>query len=248
MSDKFNTAFVTGAARGIGRAIALTLARQGFDIAFSYISSEDKALTLKKEIEDLGVGCMAVRADMSKPQEAERTVEAIRESLGGICVLINNAGIAQQKMLCDITNEDWDIMLSTNLSSVFYCCRAVTGDMIRRKKGKIINISSMWGLVGASCETHYSAAKAGVIGFTKALAKELGPSGIQVNAIAPGVIDTDMNKALPEAVIKELREETPLGRTGSVWDIANAAAFLASDKSDFITGQIISINGGFVIV
>lgn len=248
MSKNFNTALVTGGTRGIGRAVALTLARQGYNIAFIYKNCDEKAESLKKEIEALNVKCLAVKADVSKAENVKKAVDTVKKELGEICVLVNNAGIAQQKMFNDITNEDWDAMMATDLNSVFYCCKAVIDDMIHYKKGKIINISSMWGLVGASCEVHYSTAKAGVIGFTKALAKELGPSNIQVNAIAPGVIDTDMNGNLSDDIMKELREETPIGRIGTAQDIADAVAFLASDKADFITGQVISVNGGFVIV
>lgn len=243
----YNTALVTGASRGIGRAVAVALAKQGYNIALNYLKNDEAARETKKIIEETGVKCVPVKADVSNYDEVSAMVENIRNELGGICVLVNNAGIAQQKMFNDITPKDWETMMGSDLNSVFYCCKAVLDDMIHCKRGKIINITSMWGLVGASCEVHYSAAKAGVIGLTKALAKELGPSGIQVNAVAPGVIDTQMNENLSEQTVDELREETPLMRIGVPQDIADTVAFLASEKSDFITGQIISVNGGFVI-
>lgn len=167
------------------------------------------------------------------------------ETVGNVDVLINNAGVAQQKLFTDITDEDWRQMTDVNLSSVFYCCREALPYMINKKAGCIINISSMWGVCGASCEVHYSAAKAGVIGLTKALAKEVGPSGISVNAVAPGLIDTDMNNMLDDETIELVKDETPLGKTGTAEDVANCALYLA--QSTFVTGQIIGVNGGLVI-
>ena len=169
------------------------------------------------------------------------------EQFGHIDVLVNNAGIAQQKMFTEITEQDWKKMFSVNIDGMFNCTQLALRDMIKRHKGKIINVSSIWGIAGASCEVHYSASKAAVIGFTKSLAKELGPSGIQVNCVAPGVIETDMNKNLDDLTIKEIINETPLERIGTPRDIANTILFLAQDASDFITGQVISPNGGFVI-
>ncbi len=181
------------------------------------------------------------------PKQAQKLIDATQHRFGRIDLLVNNAGIAQQKLLTDLTDEDWQAMLQTNLSSVFYCCRAVLPSMISRKKGKIINFSSIWGISGASCEVHYSAAKAGVIGFTKALAKEVGPSGIQVNCIAPGVIDTEMNSRLTQETLEALKEETPLERIGTPNDVARCVLFLAGAGGDFMTGQVLSPNGGIVI-
>ncbi|MCR4925565.1 MAG: 3-oxoacyl-ACP reductase FabG [Clostridiales bacterium] len=245
--ENFNTALITGATRGIGRAIAIALAKNGYNIAFSYINSDDKANELKKEIEGLGVKALAVKSDVSDFRQVEDMFCKVRKTMGRICVLVNNAGIAQQKMINDVSVEEWNKIISTDLSGTFYCCKAVIDDMLHFKKGRIINISSMWGLVGASCEVPYSAAKAGVIGLTKALAKELGPSGITVNAVAPGVIDTDMNANLSKDDMEQLKEDTPLMKIGKPEDIADTVAFLASDKAEFITGQVISVNGGFVI-
>ena len=173
--------------------------------------------------------------------------EKIRKEFGEIDLLVNNAGIAQQKLFTDITDSDWDKMIGTDLSGTFYACREALPYMIRQKSGKIINVSSMWGQTGASCEVHYSAAKAGVIGLTKALAKEVGPSGIMVNCVCPGVVDTDMMSSFSKEDVDALTEEIPLGRIASADDIARVISFLASDDADYITGQIIPVNGGFVI-
>jgi 3-oxoacyl-[acyl-carrier protein] reductase len=174
-------------------------------------------------------------------------VQRVIDVFGRIDVLVNNAGIAQSKMFTDLTADDWDAMFDVNVKGAFHCCQSVLPGMISRKSGCILNVSSIWGLVGASCETHYSAAKAAVIGLTKALAKELGPSGIRVNAVAPGVIDTDMIAGLDDETREALKEETPLCRLGTAEDVAQTIRFLTSDSAGFITGQVISPNGGFVI-
>lgn len=241
------TVLITGGSRGIGAAMAIAFAKKGYDIAITYKSSVEKAETLKKDIEDLGQKCIALCADSANSQAVKEAVSAANVVLGRIDVLINNSSIAQQNLFTDISDNDWDIMIANNLSGTFYYCREVLPQMISRKNGCIINISSMWGEVGASCEVHYSAAKAGVIGLTKALAKEVGPSGIRVNCIAPGVINTDMIADFSPDDIKALEEETPLGRIGSPIDVANAAIFLASDEASFITGQTLGVNGGFII-
>ena len=241
------TALVTGASRGIGAAIAIKLAKQGFTVAVNYLHSEARAEDVVRSIRLNGGKAAIFHADVSDKTQVDAMVGRIEAQFGGIDVLINNAGIAQQKLFTDITAEDFNRMLSVNLCGMFYCAQAVLPHMIHQKTGNILNISSIWGITGASCEVHYSAAKAGVIGFTKALAKELGPSGIRVNCIAPGVIATEMNGALDEQTLAALKEETPLGTLGSAEDIALAAAFLVSDNAGFITGQILSPNGGFVI-
>ena len=187
------------------------------------------------------------QADVGDPRQAEAMAEACCKRFGRVDVLINNAGIADVGLLTEVTDERWDRLWRVNVGGVFYTCRAVLPGMIREKRGKIINLSSIWGIAGASCEAAYSATKAAVIGLTKALAKEVGPSGIQVNCIAPGAVETDMNAALDEAALRSLREETPLGRLGTPREIAAAIAFLASEESDFITGQVLSPNGGLVI-
>jgi 3-oxoacyl-[acyl-carrier protein] reductase len=238
------TALITGASRGIGRAIARQLAADGFRVIVNYNSSAQAAEELISELNNtFSIECLAIRADVS---DREQTEKMFAEA-GGVDVLVNNAGIAQQKLFTDITEQDWDTMFGVDVKGVFHCCQCALPYMIHQKRGKIINISSMWGQVGASCEVHYSAAKAAVIGLTKALAKELGPSNIQVNCIAPGVIGTEMNAHLDAEAMHELCEETPLGVIGKPEDIAAAVSFLASEKSDFITGQILGVNGGFII-
>lgn len=238
------TAFITGASRGIGRAIAQKLAEDGFRVIVNYCTSEKEAKKLINELNNtFCIECVALQGDVSDRLQ----VEAMFQQAGGVDVLVNNAGIAQQKLFTDLTERDWDRMFDINVKGMFHCCQCALPYMIHQKRGKIINISSMWGQVGASCEVHYSAAKAAVIGLTKALAKELGPSGIQVNCVAPGVIQTDMNASLDEETIKELKEETPLGAIGTPEDVANAVRFLAGEQSDFITGQIFGVNGGLII-
>ena len=235
---------ITGASRGIGRAIAAAFAEAGYSVIINYNKSEDKATSLCREIaEQFGAECRAVKADVS---DAAQVREMFR-SVGAVDALVNNAGVSSQKLFTDISDADWRETVGVILDGAFYCCREALPAMIARKSGVIINISSMWGEVGASCEVHYSAAKAGVIGLTKALAKEVGLSGIRVNCIAPGVIKTDMLNAFGKEDLDALKAETPLNRLGTPGDIAAAAVFLASDKASFITGQVLGVNGGFVI-
>lgn len=238
-------ALVTGASRGIGRAVARRLCRDGFYVIINYARSDSDANSLLNELNNsYSIKCAELyKADISDRSQAE----AMFQASGGIDLLVNSAGIAQQKLFTDLTEQDWERMFAVDVTGVFHCCQLALPYMIRQKQGKIINISSMWGQVGASCEVHYSAAKAAVIGLTKALAKEVGPSNIQVNCIAPGVIDTQMNAALSEETIRELKEETPLCRIGTPEDIAAAVSFLASPDADFITGQILGVNGGMII-
>lgn len=239
-------AVVTGASRGIGAAIAAVLAREGFSVVINYQSSEKAALSVLNDIKENGGDGTVFKCDVACRNQIDEMMSFARKTYGKIDVLVNNAGISQQKLFTDITQDDWKSMVDVNLSGVFNCCQSVLPDMIRRKSGRIINISSVWGTYGASCEVHYSAVKAGVIGLTKALAKEVAPSGITVNCIAPGCIMTDMlTRELSGDTIASLAEETPLGRLGTPLDIAYAAAFLASDKADFITGQILGVDGGF---
>lgn len=239
------TALITGASGGIGKAAARRLYRDGFRVIIHYRNSREGAQALARELNGSGGGNRAetFRADVSDRAE----VRAMFDAAGEVDVLVNNAGISQQKLFTDITPEEWRRMFAVNVDGVFHCCQCALPYMIREKRGKIINISSMWGQTGASCETHYSASKAAVIGLTKALAKELGPSNIQVNCICPGVIRTPMNGSFSKDVIAELEEETPLGRLGEPEEVAAAVGFLASPDADFITGQILGVNGGFVI-
>ena len=233
---------ISGGSRGIGRALVEGFTKNGDSVAFIYKSSHDEARALSDS-----TGAIAICADVSDPTSVKIAAEEAISALGGIDVLINNAGISQFKLFTDISDEDWQSMINTNLSSAFYLTRSVLPYMISQKSGRIINIGSMWGKIGASCEVHYSAAKAGLRGMTLALAKEVAPSGITVNAIEPGVIKTDMNASLSDEAIAELCEQTPLGRIGYPDDISALARFLASDEASFITGQIIGVDGGFAI-
>ncbi len=238
---------ITGASRGIGAAAARLFAQNGDRVFANYNRSEDAALSLCRELNEKGYTALPLKADVSNPDEVRRMFDTIEKEYRGIDVLVNNAGIAQAKLFTDITDDDWNKMLGTNLSGAFYCCRAALPYMIRNHSGRIINISSMWGQTGGSCEVHYSAAKAGIIGLTKALAKEEGLSGITVNCIAPGVIKTDMTSNLTEEDFSALRDETPTGTIGTPDDIARTIFFLAEEASGFITGQVVGVNGGIVI-
>jgi len=241
------TVLVTGASRGIGRATATVFAHNNYNVIINYLRSEQEALALEERLKQQGCSVMIYQADVTQRAQVVAMIAESEKKFGSIDVLINNAGISQFKLFTEISEEEWELMLATHLKGMFNCCQGVLPQMIHRKRGKIINIASIWGLVGASCEVHYSTAKAGMIGFTKALAKELGPSGILVNCIAPGIIDTEMNKRLVEAEQNQLIEDTPLQRFGQPEDIAKLTLYLASDNADFITGQVISPNGGFVI-
>lgn len=242
------TVVVTGASRGIGASIAVAFAQQGYAVVINYNNSKEKAENLAKIILDsYKVPALAVKCDVSDYSQVQEMFNTVNDSFGGVDVLVNNAGISSQKLFTDLSPQDWKDTMSTNLDSMFYCCKSALPYMISKKSGVIINISSMWGQVGASCEVHYSTAKAGVIGLTKALAKEVAPSGIRVNCIAPGVIMTDMMSSFDEKTVNELKEETPLQKLGTPKNIADAAVFLASSKAEFITGQILGVNGGFII-
>jgi 3-oxoacyl-[acyl-carrier protein] reductase len=237
-------AFVTGGAKGIGSAIVKRFIKDGYKVAFTYNNSEDKAQAL---VNELGENCKAYKLDITDSNAVNTVIEDVENTFGEIFVLVNNAGIAEQALFTDITDEMWHKMLETNLSGAFYCSRAVLKYMINRKCGKIINISSIWGETGGSCEVHYSASKAGLIGMTKALAKEVGLSGITVNCVSPGVILTDMTIHFDDATMNELKEETPLNKIGTLEDVAGAVSFLASPDADFITGQDLAVNGGMNI-
>lgn len=242
-----STVLITGASRGIGAQCALAFAKAGCDVALNYCRSEEKALALIKEIQALGVRACAVQADVADSMQVKRMFETVRAELGTVDVLVNNAGVAHVGLLTDMTDDEWRRLIDTDLSGTFYCCREALPDMIRAHSGVIVNIASMWGEVGASCEAAYSAAKAGVIGLTKALAKEVGPSGVRVNAVSPGVVMTDMMAGFSDEDVAALKEETPLIQLGMPEDIADAVIFLASEKARFITGQVLSVNGGMVI-
>lgn len=239
------TIVVTGGSRGIGRAIVERLAMKDYNVILNYNSSEMEAKEVKEKLKDSGKEIEIFKADVSKRKEVQSLVEFAMEKYNKIDVLINNAGISQVKLFTDITDEDWQKMMDINLNSVFYSCQEVSKIMINQKEGCIINISSIWGEIGASCEVHYSVAKAGVDALTKSLAKELGPSNIRVNSIAPGIIDTEMNRHLNKDEIKAIKDEIPLEKIGMPEDIAKCAEWLIEDK--YTTGQVISINGGWNI-
>ena len=240
-------ALVTGASRGIGRATAEAFARAGYQVAANYCRSKEQIEQFSAQMEREGCAVIPVQADVSDPEQVERMVQAVQRQFGHIDVLVCNAGIARQGLLTDFSPADWRQMMAVNLDGTFYCCRSVLPGMIRRQSGCIITTSSIWGITGASCEVPYSAAKAGIIGLTRALAKEVGPSGIRVNCIAPGVIDTEMNGNLTPEVMAQLREETPLGTIGTLKQVADLALYLAGEGASFLTGQVISPNGGFLI-
>lgn len=239
-------AIVTGASRGIGREIAKSLAKKGIKVVANYNKSEREAIKLKEELGLENIDIDIFKADVTKRKEGQDLVKFAIEKYGKIDILINNAGIAEYKMFVDETDEDWNKVINSNLYSAFMMCQEVLPNMIHNKNGCIINISSIWGMVGSSLEVLYSISKAGVDGLTKGLAKELGPSNIRVNSIAPGAIDTDMNKDLSEEELQELQNVTPLGKIGKPVDIARCVEWLIDDN--FTTGQVISPNGGWVII
>ncbi len=233
---------ITGGSRGIGRAMVELFSKEGYRVAFTYNKSSQEAESIAR-----ATGAVAIFADLLCERDIIGAVEAAVRELSGIDILINNAGIADFSLVQDVSLDRWNKMLSVNLTAPFLFCREALPYMIRQQWGRIINVSSMWGLVGSAMEVHYSAAKAGLIGMTKAMAKELGPSGITVNAIAPGVIETDMNASLSEDDKSQLCDETPLGRIGIPSEVAKSALYLAGDGASFITGHTLNVSGGFVI-
>ena len=236
---------VTGGSRGIGAEIVKELARLGHKVILNYNKSQSCAKNVENELKNEGHIVDIFKADVSNSIEAKKLITFAIEKYGKIDVLINNAGICQDKLFTDITDEEWQNMMNNNLNSAFYCTREAVKNMIHNKYGSIINISSIWGITGGSMEVHYSTAKAGLTGFTKSLAKELGPSNIRVNAIAPGIIDTDMNKSYSKEDIENIKGEIPLGKIGKTRSIAKCVKWLLED--DYTTGEVISINGGWYI-
>lgn len=241
------TALVTGASRGIGRAIAATLAREGWAVCINYRERRDAAERLETQLRAEGCAVMTYQADVADRGQVSAMVRSVERELGPVSLLVNNAGISHQALFQDTGDETWDRLLAVNLTGPRNACMEVLPGMISEKKGCIVNISSMWGLRGASCEVGYAATKAAVVGLTRSLALEVAPSNIRVNAIAPGCIETDMVKVLGEETRQMLVEETPIGRLGTPEDIANLVSFLASDKASFITGQVITADGGFIV-
>lgn len=236
---------ITGGTRGIGKACTKLFLEKGYKVIATYEKNEIKASELKNKYPDKNL--LIKKCDVSDYEEVKNLFSEIKNIYGGVDILINNAGIAQQKMFCDIQRQEWDKMMDVNIGSIFNTVKCAYDYMVSKKWGRIINVSSIWGMTGASCEVHYSASKAAVIGFTKALAKELGPSNVCVNCVAPGVIDTEMNSHLSEEDYDALSDETPLCRIGKPKEVASLVLYLASDDASFITGQVISPNGGMVI-
>lgn len=241
------TALITGATRGIGKQIALTLAQNGYDIAINYRTENEALIETKKQIEEKGVKCLTVQGDVSNFEDCERFVKEIIEEYGKIDVLVNNAGITKDTLLMRMKKEDFEDVIDTNLVGTFNVTKNVITHMLKARSGRIINISSVVGVAGNAGQTNYSASKAGIIGFTKSLAKELGSRNILVNAVAPGYIQTAMTEVLSDKIKSEIKEQIPLGRLGEAKDVANLVKFLASEESSYITGQVIHVDGGLLI-
>lgn len=238
---------ITGGSRGIGREAARLFAARGYRVLIGYHRSREAAERLEGELTAAGADAMSYGVDVSVPAQVRGLIAACLSRFGRLDVLVNNAGLASQKLVTEVTDEEWNRLLAVNVSGAFYCCREALPAMLREHRGAIVNVSSMWGIAGASCEVAYSAAKAALIGLTRALAREVGPSGIRVNCVAPGAADTDMLASLTAEDRRALAEETPLGRIGTPEEMAHAICFLASEEASFITGQVLSPNGGLVI-
>jgi len=247
MQLKDRVAVVTGASRGIGRAIAIELARRGAKVVVNYNASADAAEEVVLAIKDAGSEAIAVKADVSKLDQAKALIKAATDTFGRLDILVNNAGITRDMLLAMMKEEDWDLVLATNLKSAFNCSKAALRAMMRQKYGRIVNITSVAGIAGNPGQTNYAASKAGLIGFTKSLAKEIGPRHITVNAVAPGFVETKLTKDLPADLKEAALKATPLGRWGTAEEVAYAVAFLASDEAAFITGQTLSVDGGLAM-
>ena len=244
---KGKCAIITGASRGLGKAIALKLASLGVNIVLNYRSSEKEAIDVENEIKEMGVEVLSVKGDISKLQEVENLVAVAKERFGNIDIMVNNAGITKDTLILRMKEEDFDSVIDVNLKGVFNCLKSITPIMVKQKHGKIISISSVVGIAGNAGQVNYAASKAGIIGMTKSLAKEVGSRGITVNAVAPGFIETDMTDALGDKFKEEAKKSIPLKKLGKPEDVANVVAFLASESSDYVTGQVIQVDGGMLM-
>jgi len=247
MSLKGKVAIVTGGSRGIGRAIALKLAQHGADIVINDVVDVEKMQNAVEEIRSLGVKCEPLKADVSNEEEVKTMVSTVIEKFGGIDILINNAGITRDGLLVKMKESDWQFVMDVNLKGVFLCTKAVIRSMMSKRSGCIVNISSVVGITGNPGQSNYSASKAGIIGFTKSVAKEVGSKNVRVNAVAPGFIDTDMTESLPEAVKAKFMENIPLGRYGQSEEVAEVVAFLCEERARYVTGQTITVDGGMAL-
>lgn len=244
---KGKCAVITGASRGIGKCIATKFAKEGANVVINYRNNEEEALKVKQELEDLGSQVLVVKADVSELEQAEKLIKEAKKEFGKVDILVNNAGITKDNLIIRMKEEDFDSVIKTNLKGAFNCLKSVTPIMLKQKYGKIVNMSSVVGVVGNPGQVNYCASKAGLIGMTKSLAKEIGSRNITVNAIAPGFIDTDMTKILSDDQKKKILSQIPLNKFGNVEDIANVALFLASENSNYITGQVIHVDGGMAM-
>ena len=244
---KGKSAIITGASRGIGKAIAIKFAKEGANIVINYRNNEEEALKVKEELEQLGVKTLIVKADISDLKQAENLIKQAKKEFGQVDILINNAGITKDNLIIRMKESEFDQVIKINLKGAFNCLKAVTPIMLKQRSGKIVNMSSVVGVIGNPGQVNYCASKAGLIGMTKSLAREIGVMGINVNAIAPGFIDTDMTRVLTEEQKKNILSQIPLNKFGNIEDIANTALFLASENSNYITGQVIHIDGGMAM-
>lgn len=247
MSLSGKTAIVTGGSRGIGKAIALKLAEKGANIVVNYTSSPDKAMQVVEEIKGMGREALAVKADVSKEEDVKNLVKEVSKQFSSIDILINNAGITRDTLLIRMKDEDWDRVIDVNLKGTYLCTKLVAKKMMKQRSGKIVNITSVVGIIGNAGQANYSASKAGVIGLTKSSAKELAARGINVNAVAPGFIQSDMTDKLSDEVVENYAKNIPLGKMGSPEDVANAVSFLCTEEASYLTGQVLNVDGGMVM-